>query len=176
MKYIFIGLLVIFNPISSLAQKDNLFADVGSTGGFSVTYNHKTREGFGMGGGLQGYNFSLTKYDSHQFLPGVFGDLRFYRPRKKHLFFYLIDLGINVYTFNSIYTAYKIITAKNNGLYFGFGAGYLRTITKRGGGPYASLKFISNGYTADEYYIPTGTHSKFFGIDGTLALSVGFKF
>jgi hypothetical protein len=176
MKHALIIVLLVCNTLIGFAQKNNLFADVGTPLGFSVTYNYKLPKLPGLGIGIQGYNFSASGSSSAQFIPAVFADIRSYHAKRKHLFFYLVDLGIDFYAFDRIQTPYKSITAPNDGIYLGFGLGYFRQLTKHGGGPYASLKFISNSTTTDEYDFATGKHAKVFNLNGTFALSVGFKF
>ena len=176
MKYALIALFVVFNPVVTIAQKDNVFADVGIPGGFSATYNYKIPKRPGLGMGLQGYAIAPTGFSANQFVPAVFADIRFYHPKRKHLFFYLVDLGVDFYTFGDIHTIYKTVTSTNHGIYLGLGLGYFRPVTKRGAGPYASLKFISNGCTIDEYFFATGQDSKSFNLNGTFAFSIGFKF
>jgi hypothetical protein len=95
--------------------------------------------------------------------------------------FVFLNHGIDLYQQNN---HYKIVDNKSlyyvpgsAGLYIGLGLGYFRRITKRGGGPYASLKMISNWYTAKEYYFFSGKKkSDMFLGDGNLVFCLGFKF
>lgn len=177
MKCFLFAFLTVLFVQQATAQSDNFFADISPRPGFSLTYNHPVTKGIGLGIGFQGYNLFLSDSNSRVFMPALIADLRFYRQRKRmHQFFYLIDLGMNFYHFETEHTAYRIISGKNYGVFFGGGIGYFRAVTKRGNGPYASLKFISNSSSYDDYYIPTDKHTKVYNMDGTLVISVGFRF
>ena len=180
MKYALIALLVMFNPITASAQKNNLFADVGIAPGLSVTYNYKFAKHIGLGIGLQGYNFIPTITNRNEFVPAVFADVRLNsRQRKKHFFFYFLDLGIDFYKSNDNYPRTSNIydnVPKNNGFYTGLGSGYFRRMTKRGGGLYASLKIIGNIFNDHEYNIVAQNYRTSTMFYGTGVISIGFKF
>lgn len=185
MKYTLIALLAIFSTIVASAQKHQLFADIGTSfdgpsPGGSLTYNYRLLDRFGLGGGVQGYSFTPSVLNKDQFTPAVYGDIRLNSLlRKKHFFFYFLDLGINFYTHSDEYrrsnnTIYHI--PNNNGFYTGLGIGYFRRITKRGWGPYTSLKIISNSYKASKFDLVSRQQYNAVWLDATFALSVGFKF
>jgi hypothetical protein len=185
MKYALIVLLVVSTSGTTLAQKHNLFADVGTafnglSPGFSVTYSYKLFKRFGAGVGVQGYTMSPTFTNIREFTPSVFADIRFYfRPEKKNQFFSLVDLGINFYEHNKNYYRKGNIlynTHGDNGFYAGLGFGYLRAITKRGSGPYTSLKILINGYKVDAYDLVSQEQRGSAFIGGNIAFSLGFKF
>lgn len=177
-------LVLLFVPLFASAQRHNLFADAGisfqgPSPGFSITYNYKLLKRLGVGIGVQGYSFSATTTDVRDFTPALYGDMRFnFRHRKKGMYFLFLDLGIDFYRRPATRSTATIIetVAHDNGTYFGLGYGYMRRITKRGGGPYGSLKLISNTYKVDDYNTASKkTHSSVL-LSGTLALSVGFRF
>lgn len=181
MRYLLIALLAACNPFGMSAQTHNIFADVSPfAAGLSATYNYKATKHFGGGAGFQSYNYSPTLPVRHRFTPALFADLRLYmRPGKKNQFFSFLDLGINFYSADGMSFRSGTIIYKNtegNGFYAGLGFGYFRRITRRGGGPYASLKIISNTYRPEGFDL--ATHEQFKGgwLSGTLCLSVGFRF
>ncbi len=185
MKYILIALLVIFNAGTAVAQKHNLFADLGTSfdgpgPGGSLTYNYKLLKRFGLGIGVQGYSFSPSVNNADEFTPAMFGDIRLNSAqRKKHFFFYFLDLGINFYAHKDVYKRSNNIiynVPNDNGFYTGLGIGYFRRVTKGGWGPYASLKIISNSYKVNEFNLVSREQHYAVWDDATLALSVGFKF
>jgi hypothetical protein len=181
---ILIALLIVINPIGTFAQKNSLFADAGLSldgiyPGCSITYNHNFTKRFSLGVGLQGYTFTLTA-TAHQFLPAVFADVRYnFLQRKKGALFLFLDLGSNFYPKNDyqFYDGYDVYDIHGNaGFYTGLGLGYFRCVTKRGWGPYASLKVISNAYYANDYNIIARKDEPAGWLYATLAISVGFKF
>jgi hypothetical protein len=185
MKHAFIALLVLFSAITTLAQKHNLFADVGTLRGFSATYNYRVAKHFGAGIGVQGYRFSPTEldyyYDRKRFVPGVFADLRLnIRPLKRGQMFSFLDLGIDLYKQDKSYyrdSNYIFTIPHDNGFYIGFGFGYFRRVTKGGGGPYTSLKFVTNWYTSYFYDIVSPANDRIYpSADFGVALSLGYRF
>jgi hypothetical protein len=179
MKNVIILFLVAFNPVFVLAQKQNLFADVGTSSGFSVTYVRKLTKRIGVGAGLQGYDFRPTITNKKELVPALYVDVRLNSVmRKKHFFFYFLDLGLDLYKANddNTYRALFDYVPRNNGLYSGLGIGYFRSVTKRGWGPYASLKLLTNWYNDNAYDIVANRQHDLLSLDGTIALSVGFKF
>lgn len=216
MKYAIIVLLIIFNSFCSSAQKKvvraeskekkekvtayhepipaqkhHLFADVGYTPGFSVTYNYKIAKHLGAGIGVQGYKFYRAYEDFRQFTPGVFGDIRLYiRPEKNNQFILFLDLGIDIYKQDKRYFHFYNLNNRyqrdstviyniphNNGFYTGLGFGYFRRMTKSGGGPYVSLKAVSNWFTLRGYSIVSEDNDIVLSsAGGAMALSLGFKF
>ena len=65
MKCAFVALLVAFNSIGALAQKNNFFADAGIAlsrflPGASITYDYNLVKPVGVGIGVQGYDFHAT--------------------------------------------------------------------------------------------------------------------
>jgi hypothetical protein len=187
MKCFLIALLVVSGSISASAQKHTLYADAGvsfSSGakpGFSLTYNYKFAKHFGVGIGVQGYDFAPTTLEFHQFIPAVFVDLRLLiRPVKENQFFSFLDLGIDFYDpsgkYNTSGNPVIAYTPQKNGFYSGLGAGYFRRMTKRGCGPYASLKTILNWNTMKGYDYSKGKNITTSSADGTFVFSLGFRF
>lgn len=182
MKCYIVAILMI-GSISATAQRHHLFADVGLAldgdhGGLSLTYNYKLKKRLGIGGGFQGYNYTATDAAQERFVSTIFEDTRLYFPKKKHISSLFLDLGINLYNAPDPYIAnHKIIeTPHKNGFYTGLGYAYLRSITKRGNGPYASLKIISNTYKSSWHELAsTVRHDGIISV-GTLAISIGYKF
>ncbi len=165
-------------------QEHNVYADVAipwGTYGFSVAYNYRFAKWFGIGAGVEGYNFYPTITNATTFVPAVAADMRFYiRSLKKNQFFSFIDLGKDFYTHTNLYLRsgnmiYHV--PNNNGFYSGFGLGYFRRVTPSGWGPYISLKMMMNWYNASTYdfvdkqYYSGGGH-----VEGIGAISLGFKF
>ena len=190
MKYTLIALLVVWGAIDSpaqdsLAHKHVLYADAGNSmarfyPGASITYNYNIVKWVGIGVGIQAYDFHAT-ISNFEYVPAAFADLRVnICPRKKNQFFAFLDLGINFYKHNSSYywrdgnTFYNV--RSDNGNYGGLGVGYFRPITKRGWGPYGSLKIISNSYKAYPYSAVTDRQQAAGFGDATLVVAVGFKF
>ncbi len=184
-RYILVALLVLFHCTDASAQKHVLYADVGVSlsrfsPGLSATYNYKFARFMGIGIGVQGYPFYPTMTSPHQFVPAIFGDLRFtIRPRKMGQLFAFLDIGIDFYKHSDNYSrdgniAYTV--DKDNGTYTGLGCGYFRRLTKRGGGPYGSLKIISNGYKANAYNVVSHEQRTESWSRGSAAVSVGFRF
>src|ERR1039457_7057464 len=105
MKYAIIALLVAFNPIGALAQKNNFFADAGIAlsrflPGASITYDYNLVKVVGVGIGVEGYDFHATM-TTFQMIPTIFGELRFnIRPEKGNNFFAFFDVGVNIYQHN----------------------------------------------------------------------------
>jgi hypothetical protein len=142
----------------------------------SVTYNWKLVNNFGVGVGFQecSYDVSESANDrKYQFTPGVFADLRGYLPHKKSIFFLLGDFGVDIYNGTN---ATNSSERHNNGFYTALGIGYCYRMTKMGGGPFVSLRIISDTYRTSEYYaaIPGTEHVT--SVNGTGAITIGFKF
>jgi len=184
MKYALIVLILLLNAIGSSAQQNNLFADAGVSfarfkPGASVTYNYKLARCFGLGIGAQDYDFHATM-STYQYIPAIFGELRFYiRPRRRSQLFTFFDLGVNYYKHNDDYWRGDNIyynVRKDNGTYTGLGFGYFRRTAKRGWGPYASWKLISNGYSTNAFNIATNERSIVGWSDATFVVSVGYRF
>lgn len=181
MKITVVLIATLFISATCLAQKNNTFADIGSTGsitnpGFSVTFNKKLVKYFGVGLGVQGYNYVSSDSNfknTHQFIPAVYADLRGYLPVKKSLFFALVDLGMNIYKHTD---ALNPSQNHNNGFYTGLGFGYSYTVTKRGCGPYISIKMISDSYKSKQYNPSNQQDYQQTNVDGNMAISLGYKF
>ncbi len=180
MKYILIALLAVFNPVLASAQRSNLYADIGIPADISLTYNYKILKHLGLGVGAQVCHFEPTLTNYGESVPAIFGDLRLYfLMRKKHFFFYFLDLGINFYKANDDpgnYNALFVHVTQDNGFYAGGGYGYFHVVTKRGGGWYVSLKSVVNSYKYILYntYLQDYTTGRRAGAG--IALSGGFKF
>jgi hypothetical protein len=116
------------------------------------------------------------------FVPAVFLDLRLYiSPTRKNQLFTFLDLGINFYdlggrTYGSSSTATVYSMPSNNGFYTGFGFGYFRQVTKRGGGPYGSLKLVGNWTIIRGYDHVRERDIGIADANGSPVVSVGFKF
>ena len=185
MKQIPIILLLMCSSVAALAQKHHILADgalplASAFPGFSVTYNYKLGNYFGVGLGAQGYRFPATRYVEKKFIPAVYADMLLYiRPLKKNQFLAFLDIGLNFYKPDNKFTggaAYFVIP-HNNGIYTGTGFGYFRKVTKRGWGPYIALKVLLNWYTEYGYDMFTQKQrTKNVAADGTPALSIGFRF
>jgi hypothetical protein len=185
MKYTLIALLTICNLTRISAQKHNLYTDAGISfsqfyPGLSATYNYKFARWIGVGAGCQAHAWFPTITNPHQYVPGVFGDLRLnIGPRKKNQFFAFMDLGINFYKHtNEDYRNETNVSSvsRDNGSYTGLGMGYFRQTTERGAGFYTSVKIMSNGYEANRQDLVTGEQSVESASRGTLALSFGYRF
>jgi len=184
MKYALLALLVLFNPMMTLAQKDIFWADGGMSlarlnAGASITYNYNLSRYFGLGAGAQVYDFHATMVN-FQPVPALFWDLRFnIRSRQKSQYFLFLDAGLNIYKHNTEYWVdglNQCTVRDDNGSYTGFGFGYFRSQTARGWGHYASLKMISNHYTADAISTVSGAQGTETWGDETFVISFGFKF
>lgn len=181
MRYLFFGVLMICIPICTMAQKHYAYADVGYTPGFSVTYNYSLAKRLGAGAGFQAYNMFRTDASTRKFTPTIYGDIRLnIRPEKNNQFFTFMDLGINIYKQDKSYTRDSTMIAHyphNNGFNLGIGIGYLRRMTKRGGGLYISLKAMANIHTLYGYSIIAEEENiGLLAADIPLAISFGFKF
>jgi hypothetical protein len=185
MKYTLLVLLGLINSIASPAQKNNLYADAGIClayldPGASVTYNYNFNKHISIGAGLQEYTFHTTVTNLHQLTPAVFGEFRYnMRQRKKGRYFLFFDLGIDLYNQNNSYYRdgdFTYTVPNNNGVYAGSGIGYMHYTTRRHGGPYVSLKMVSNWYTSERYNQLTNEQQAGGSGDGTFVVSVGFKF
>ena len=170
-----IALSFIVLPFGLQAQnKNNIFTDVGystsySSPGISATYSRKISPRLGLGAGVQVFNDAMI----NRVKKTAYIDLRVYRYINKSLLFFHGDAGVN---FSQSYkTTFTSIPGKTFFSGFGFGYGYM--INKRGMGPYASMKFLADTYTAKSYY-PTNPayEGKVTNMDGTFVFSVGFKF
>jgi hypothetical protein len=181
MKNVLLITFLALSPMLTLAQKNNLFADAGITGdgdipGGSLTYSRKLFKYLGAGVGMQAYTYFYSPVASssgRHFVPAVYGDLRAYIPAGKSLFFGIADMGIDIYTGED---ATNNPIAHQNGLYTGFGIGYCYRITRRGMGPYISIKFVSDTYKTKQYIRGTNDVEDATIANGTSVVSLGFKF
>ena len=183
MRHILSAILLIFSFIAADAQKNNFFGDIGrnSTGnaipGGSFTYSRKVAKHWGLGAGVQAYDYAqtdLSRKKIHQFIPTVYADLRAYVPIKRSLLFFIGDLGLSIYRSRNNMSIYEM--PHSNSAYLGLGMGYHYRITKRGLGPYISLKMANNIYSARQITPQTTEVSRVFALDGALVLSLGVKF
>jgi hypothetical protein len=165
------------------AQKHNVFADVstplaGSFPGGSLTYNYKLSPRFGGGIGVQGNeNRGISEANFPMFVPAVFADIRFYfRPEKKNRFFSFVDIGMTFLKDTTAFYSNAVYDIGKNGFYLGTGFGYFRPVTKRGWGPYATLKLLGNHLTTRTYYFQPQREDVRLGIDGSIDIAIGFKF
>jgi len=186
MKYLLIATLLFCLPFISAAQKNNLFADIGTSSfpnshpAFSITGNHRLTKNFGIGLGAQAYYAASTQPFNYPyptkdiFKPAIYADFRaYFHLRKKGLIFLLADVGIAIYKDDGIP---GILSAHNNGFYVGYGLGYSYAITPRGIGPYVCLKIASDGYAVQQYNPYTGEPNKLFEFEGVGIFALGFKF
>ncbi|MBS1773791.1 MAG: hypothetical protein JST82_13105 [Bacteroidetes bacterium] len=181
MKCLFVALLIIFGPIVISAQEHRAYADVGYVPGFSATYNYSLAKYVGLGVGVQGYRLSPGMSSFSRLVPAIFADIRFnIRPEKKGQAFAFMDFGMNFYKHSNkfYYTKSGILRDKNdNSFYAGFGLGYLRSITERGGGPYLSVKIVTDWFSTDVLNpVTLLPESALYHIYGDLVFSLGFKF
>lgn len=92
----------------------------------------------------------------------------------------MLDLGINFYRqdkgyFRDSISVYNI--PHNNGVNIGLGLGYMRVVTKRGGGPYASLKMGTNWYKMNRFsLLAVERDAPLWSAGVNLVFSIGFKF
>ena len=184
MKYALIALLLVFSPVATFAQRNNLYVDAGISlarlyPGTSTTYNYNLARYLGLGIGFQAYDFHATM-TNFQLVPAVYGEVRFnIRSKKRDKFFSFLDLGVDFYKHNGDYWRegnfyYKV--RDDNGSYLGLGFGYLRRPKKPGWEHYFSLKLISNSYKVDAYNLTSGAQSTQGLGRATLVASFGFKF
>lgn len=182
MKYLFIVLLVVFSSTGASAQEQHrLYADVGYVPGFSATYNYNLVKYVGAGIGVQGYDIYPTLSNYSRFTPAVYADIRFnIRPEKKGQAFVFMDFGMNFYKRSNKFYRTKFGAERarsNNSFYAGLGVAYMRRITKRGGGPYVSLKIVSSWYKTDRLDTYTlQPVSTLFNMDASGVFSLGFKY
>ncbi len=185
MKHALIALFVFINPLNISAQTHYLYADGGLSlayfdPGFSATYNYNITRHIGIGAGAQLYAFHTTVTAPRQFTPALFADFRFrIRPRHISQYFILADLGMDFYKHNNDYSRsgnYVYTAPNDNGVYFGLGIGYFHRYTRRGWGPYASLKMITDFHKETELHITTGDQKSQSVGRGTLVVSLGFRF
>jgi len=185
MKQIIYIFLVLIAPLVASAQGYNLYADAGIClsyldPGSSVTYNYNFNKHLSLGAGVQEYTFHTTLTNVHQLTPAIFGEFRYnMKQRIKGRYFSFLDLGMNFYKSNtSDYHSgdYIYTVPGNNGFYAGLGYGYMHYTTKRKGGPYLTLKMITNWYKSDRYDLYSGVRDTGHSSDGTLVVSAGFKF
>jgi len=185
MKYAYAVLLLLSVPVLTSAQKSSFYADAGIClayldPGTSATYNYNCNKHIALGAGLQEYSFHTTLTNAHQLTSAVFGEMRYnMRRRKKGQYFSMLDMGIDFYRHNDSYyrDGEKTYTVPgNNGFYTGLAFGYVHYTTRRHGGPYCSLKMISNWYRSNSYDAATNEYGHGGSSDGTLVVSVGFRF
>lgn len=173
-------LFVLLYPIAAFAQQHSIYADLGYTPGFSVTYNYKLAKRLGAGAGVHVYRIHRTWQDGVDFTPALYGNIRLnIRPEKKGQLFLMLDVGMNFYKQDKSYhreSTYLFNIPNNNGIYTGLALGYMRRMTKRGGGPYVSLKPMVNWFSMRRYYIDEDRESAWIGGGGNVALNFGFKF
>lgn len=181
MKNSFLTLYICLLAVQALAQKHSLYADIGTMPGFSATYNYRVAKWLGVGAGLQGNKIYRTDSDTKDFTPSLYANIRLNAwCQKKNQFFTALDLGMNIFKQDKSFerdstSVYHF--SHNNGFYTGLGLGYFRRMTNRGGGPYLSLKLITNWYTLWGYSIVAENQDiGLMALSGTLGLTLGFKF
>lgn len=167
-------------------KKHHLYADAGLSlsqlhPGASATYNYRPLKFLGLGAGAQVHAFFPTLTNSCQYLPAIFGDLRFtIRPLKKNQFFAFLNVGVDFYQHNNYIDQYEDViyrVTNDNGVYSSIGLGYFRVKnTKRGSGIYFTVKTMSNSYGMEAFNISTKELYATSSSRGTLAVSFGYKF
>lgn len=180
-----IALVTLINPVSTSAQKHQLYAHAGlcldyMIPGVSATYNYNITRHIGIGGGVQAYVWHPAITNTRQFTPALFADFRF-RIRPQHIsqYFILTDLGMDFYKHSDDYARdgnWVYTAPNNNGVYIGLGIGYFRRVTSRGWPLYATLKVINNLYKENQLHLTTGEQKSISYIDGTFVVSIGFRF
>lgn len=181
MRNIPIVLILLLSSTIVIAQKHSIYADVGYIPGISATYNYKVAKHFSAGAGVQGYMFPMPDDFENGFMPAVFADIRVnIMPAKKSQLFVFWDFGINLYNKEESYSRDStnvFRSSNNNGFLVAMGFGYFRKMTKRGGGPYISLKLLSNWYMVWGYSILSEeNYRSFASADIRPAICLGFKF
>lgn len=174
-------LLFILSLQPVFAQKHSIYADAGYRPSISATYNYKLTQHLGVGIGIQAYSFTPTPNLSSIFMPSIFANLRVKMlTTKKNQLFTFLDFGINFYKQDKSYRRDSTTISHyphNNGFNWGIGLGYFRLMTKRGGGPYLSLKLISNWYTLRGYSIVSERDEiGLLNIEARPIIALGFKF
>lgn len=172
------------NDIPTGSRKHQLFADIGISGsqfhpGLSATYNYKVFKFMGVGAGAHVHHFFPTITHPAQYVPAIYGDVRFtIFPRKKNQLFLYIDAGINFYS-SSYYTVIEdnILYTDNStsGSYSGIGIGFYHQFFKKDRGIYWTLTTISNSYSSDAIDLNTGEKYKAQSGRGTILLSCGIR-
>lgn len=168
-------------------KKHHLLADIATPvanafPGFSVTYSYDMFPYVNAGAGIQLYKVTPTAIQVETFVPAVYADIQFkIRPKKRNQFFAFLDMGINIYQLNNSYryyrsSSYYVVIPHDNGFYLGTGFGYLRQMIRNGGGPYVSLKFLSNANKISGYDYAKQREIGILDINIELAISLGFKF
>ena len=191
MKYIIITILVIFCPLAIFAQQDtgrkmlawthHLYADVGTNSAFSLTYNYNAGRHWGWGGGVQGSSWNPRYTEDNRYMPGIFGDMHFcIRTKRNNQFFSFLDAGIDLYKREKRYYRDSVVLydlSYTDGFYSAIGFGYLRRMTKRGGGVYVSVRFTFDFCRARVYsFISDDKNTTAVLGDATGVLSIGYKF
>ena len=180
MRYLLTAMLLL-HTIWASAQQHSIYADIGFPVGFSATYNYQLTKNLGAGAGIQGQRFYLPYSNNSSFIPAIYADLHVtaWATRKNRFITYL-NLGMNIHKQDQSYhrdstTVFNI--PHNNGFYTGFGLGYFRRITKRGGGAYIALKLVLNWHNLKEYSIVADSEDRsIIAASGTPLLAIGFKF
>ncbi len=185
MKQALITILIAWYSLHANAQKHNVFTDIGISfsrlyPGSSATYSYKPLRFLGVGVGFQAIPFYPTITNPHQYVPAIYGDIRFtIMPRKKNQFFALMNIGINLYrhSHSAFHQGNYDFTVINNcGNYTSFGVGYFYSLTKHMSGPYFSLKTIMNSYKVKAYNFVTQEQNIENWSSNTAIISLGYRF
>jgi hypothetical protein len=182
MRYALSVILLLLSISLVHAQKYNGYVDVSVPGispfALSATYNYKLKKHFGLGGGIQVFNYHPVT-NRPGLIPAAFADLRFYhRPGKTHQFFSMIDIGASIYKAGSGYNKYMsaYYSYRGGSFYLGLGFGYLYSITRRGGGPYAAFRILSNTSIREGYQYPGRRPVDAAVLEAVPSICIGFKF
>jgi hypothetical protein len=161
-------LSLICSPGITIAQyKNNVFVDIDYNGssGASATYNIRLKEHLGIGAGAQVFQRDNSTNTA------LFADLRKYRIKNKHAWLFFVDLGFDFFK-DDPRSGYL---RADNAVYAGVGYGYLRAVTPKGSGVYATLR-VGTDSRILHTQIPNRKDGESFNLDGTPVLAVGFKF
>lgn len=185
MKLPLIVLSALLFSVTASAQKHACYADIGISGaqfdpGFSLTYNYMPAKFFGFGIGTQGNAYFPTMVDDKRFVKDIYADVRLTAfAAKKNRVLTFFNLGLAMYNQPKGYGLHDnmlFTTNSTTGTYIGLGLGYFRAVTKKGWGPYLTVKMIGCASQADSYNLITGERKSGGYARGTLILSLGFKF
>lgn len=180
MRGIIITLLFIALAATAHAQH-HVYVDAGVPApSFSATYNYRFSPYFGVGAGAQLNTTVPTNISGKALVPALFMDIRCnIRPLKANQFFTFLDLGASYYTEdNKYYTQgnYTYREPGGSGFLTGMGGGYMRRVTRRGGGIYTSLKLVLNWHRVEVLDNTTARQTTIASGDGNFVLSLGYKF
>lgn len=164
-----------------LTGTHHVYADMGTKSTISLTYNYNVSRHWGWGAGVQRGKWDNGYAINQHYISSIFADMHFsMRPKKNNQFFSNLDFGMDLYKHDKRYYLDSVILYDFSGkssLYTALGFGYMRRITKRGGGIYVSLRFVFDMYKVNIYsYIADDKNTTTKWANGNGILSIGFKF